>query len=97
MASERLPSPDPISIARHTAQMLVAYERETQDSKWGDQSGHPNLLWLAILMEEVGELAQAILYDKQDEISSELVQCAAVAHAWIEARVRKGTAEAPKD
>lgn len=91
------PTPNPLAIARHTTQMLVAYEREAQDFKWGDQSSHPDTLWLAILVEEVGELAKAILENKQDEISDELVQCAAVAHAWIEARVRNGVAHAPKE
>lgn len=75
---------------------LVAEERIRQDEKWGDQSGHNMLEWLSILMEEVGELAEAINetfliseYTKPeksgiDAIRKEAVQVAAVAVAIVE-------------
>lgn len=69
----------------------VCMEREHQHVRWGDQSGHPDAVWLDILTEEVGEVAQARLHDKfggehaGTEIV-ELVQVAAVALAWVEAR-----------
>jgi NTP pyrophosphatase (non-canonical NTP hydrolase) len=46
---------------------------------------HP--IWLAVLTEEVGEVANAIIeHDKTSaELRAELVQVAAVACAWIEA------------
>ena len=39
---------------------LVALERLNQDKKWGEQNHNPSE-WLAILVEEVGELSTAIL------------------------------------
>ena len=70
----------------------VMQERYRQDKKWGVQN-HSAEWWLAILMEEVGELAQAILethFDNGtdlggiDNIRKEAVQCAAVAIAMLE-------------
>jgi hypothetical protein len=73
----------------------IRTERIAQDLKWGEQN-HSMEWWLAILMEEVGELAQAVLethFDKNAEhltkggivnIRKEAVQCAAVAMAMIE-------------
>lgn len=40
---------------------------------------------LAVLTEEVGEVAKAILESKPDELRTELIQVAAVAAAWAEA------------
>lgn len=73
----------------------IITERMAQDAKWGEQN-HSMEWWLAILMEEVGELAQAILethFDKNPEhltkggivnIRREAVQSAAVTMAMIE-------------
>lgn len=70
-------------------------ERERQDAKWGVQN-HTSEWWLAILVEEVGELAQVILethFDNGpaaahlrglDKIRHEAVECAAVAKALVE-------------
>ena len=73
---------------------LVDGERKRQEDKWGEQN-HDDLFWLAILSEEVGEVAQALLQQKEGnktwcEIHEELVQVAAVALAWLEAFDRKG-------
>ena len=43
-------------------------ERLKQDAKWGPQHHNPEL-WLTILMEEVGEAAQAYLHDIEGEYS----------------------------
>lgn len=70
----------------------VLEERVRQDEKWGEQNHEPPV-WMAILMEEVGELAQAVLADKfgKDDHSShsgpmraEAIQIAAVATAFVE-------------
>ena len=73
----------------------VLAERIRQDSKWGLQN-HTEEWWLAILMEEVGELSQAILETHfnngpearlkggHENIRQEAVQIAAVAIALIE-------------
>lgn len=38
-------------------------KREEQQKQWGEQNWPPEV-WLAILTEEVGEYAQAVLHDK---------------------------------
>lgn len=74
----------------------VAGERIRQHEKWGVQR-HDFPVWLTVLMEEVGELAQATLLmrgvdekyayarrEKLREMRDEAVQVAAVAVAMIE-------------
>lgn len=63
----------------------IEEELNRQNAKWGDQSGHPMPVWYAILGEEVGEVAQAILEQKPDECLKELIQVAAVAMQMIQA------------
>ena len=58
----------------------VAAEMERQREKWGQQM-HTDRNWLAILTEEVGEVAKAIL--QQGDVKTEVVQCAAVALSWL--------------
>jgi len=67
----------------------VGDERLRQDLRWGQQN-HGDGLWLAILTEEVGETAEAMLDLSQTDIRAELVQVAAVAVAWIESIDRRG-------
>ena len=59
----------------------VLNERLAQENKWGEQN-HTDEIWLAILTEEIGEVAKAIL--EGTSITDELVQVAAVAVAWHE-------------
>ena len=69
----------------------IADERARQDEKWGDQSGHPYLLWNAILGEEVGEVSRVLLEDLDAKrLRAELVQVAAVAVAWVETIDKRG-------
>lgn len=73
-------------------------ERLRQDVKWGEQN-HSDLYWLGILVEEVGELSRRIIERKCDDLlrerkcddllREELVQCAAVAVAWLECLDRR--------
>ena len=80
----------------------VMDERTRQDKKWGEQN-HSDEKWLSVLVEEVGEAAQAInkLYvdpvreqstndtDKwQTNLENEVIEIAAVAIAWVECRRR---------
>lgn len=72
----------------------VAKERGRQNEKWGEQN-HMDPVWLAILSEEVGEAAQALLHNKfggdhAGTLRKELVQVAAVAVQWIECIDRHG-------
>lgn len=67
----------------------ILYERRQQDEKWGVQNHEP-VWWLAILMEEVGELSQEILEQhftdapNKADLKKELIQVAAVALAMLE-------------
>jgi len=71
----------------------IRIERERQDKKWGHQLHEP-AIWLAILSEEVGEMASAILCmeftgetkkkQRKKDYRNELIQIAAVAIAAIE-------------
>lgn len=66
----------------------VVAERVRQDSKWGEQNHNP-AEWLAVLTEEVGEVAQEVLRARFGgrgllAYRKELVQVAAVAVAMIE-------------
>lgn len=70
------------------AEALIRAERERQEAKWGEQN-HDDLKWLAILTEEVGELAQAILEGNASGIKVERIQVAAVAVAWMECADRR--------
>jgi hypothetical protein len=66
----------------------IEAERERQDKKWGPQN-HDDLYWLGILMEEVGEVAQHVIEDRDPYNNQELVEVAAVAVAWLEAIRRR--------
>jgi NTP pyrophosphatase (non-canonical NTP hydrolase) len=72
----------------------VMLERAAQDRKWGEQN-HPDLRWLAILVEEVGELAQALIDGRPADARRELVQVTAVGLAWLEAMERRAEQEGP--
>ena len=68
----------------------VLKERERQNAKWGWQR-HDYGTWLMILVEEVGEVAQAMQKQKgwgkdtdSDDLFTELIHVAAVATAIAE-------------
>ena len=81
----------------------IMAEGMKQDHKWGEQN-HDPAVWLAILTEEVGELAQAILADRFDSgrdeklhdshhvsMETEAIQVAAVAAHFVEYLSRRKT------
>lgn len=59
----------------------VKKRREKQNEKWGQ---HPLPFWLTILVEEVGEVSEAILAGNTEEVKDELLDVSAVAVAIIE-------------
>ncbi len=61
---------------------LIVAERQHQDEKW-PITDHPPEKWLTILVEEVGEVAKAIL-ENDPALVLELVQTAAVCVRWLE-------------
>lgn len=72
---------------------LIREERKKQFAKWGKQE-HDDFVWLTILIEEVGEVAEAILHDKfggshAGTTLTELIHVAAVAVQWLESMVKK--------
>lgn len=72
---------------------LIMEERARQDEirkgkPWERDNG--DLYWLGILVEEVGETAAEIIEGNDTKTGVELVQVAAVALAWLEARARRG-------
>jgi hypothetical protein len=77
---------------QHRAVSDVLKERWRQDAKWGEQNNDP-FTYLAVLSEEVGELAQAALHTKfgghaAEGLYTEAVHTAAVALAIVECLLR---------
>lgn len=73
----------------------LSEERQRQIKKFGSQMNVPDPIWLAILMEEVGELAQTIFeqyhhhgeeiaHNWRANMEMELEQVTAVGLAWLE-------------
>jgi NTP pyrophosphatase (non-canonical NTP hydrolase) len=58
-------------------------EREKQLDQWGDQR-HSSHTWVTILVEEIGEAAQAALKGQLENWRLEMIQIAAVAVAALE-------------
>lgn len=79
-------------MERDKAFRKIDAERRFQIDKWGGfkpgNVEHPETdprQKLAVLMEEVGEVAKAIIdHESEARVRSELVQVAAVAVAWLE-------------
>lgn len=78
------------SLPLPTAAVLydIASERERQNRLWSREPGiwaAPDGVKLAVLTEEVGEVARALLdRESPERLRAELVQVAAVATAWAE-------------
>jgi NTP pyrophosphatase (non-canonical NTP hydrolase) len=81
-------------MTRDDAYALIDAERTRQAEKWtpphdwgrGDCSSwevEPTTK-AAVLAEECGEVARAVLDNRPDDLRTELVQVAAVAVAWLE-------------
>ena len=72
------------SVEQKSVLRLVELERDSQDIKWGSPWSRPEVPWLAILTEEIGEVGTAIQNNDEKNLKNELVQVAAVAVAWLE-------------
>ncbi len=72
----------------------IREERDRQDLKWGEQNHH-DAIWMLIHLEELGEMATAILREifpkadsktrHTDSTKTEGTQAAAVLIGWLEA------------
>ena len=78
----------------------IVLERLRQDLKWGPVASIPKDRtpehWLAILMEEIGEVSEAVVElaageaDWEHSLETELIQSAAVIVSWLEWREING-------
>ena len=64
----------------------VIAERTRQNEKWGWPRDHSHGKWLAILMEEIGEVAKALLEGLEEDIKTEAIHSIAVLFAWLESK-----------
>lgn len=72
----------------------VMLERGRQDDKWGEQN-HNNFYWLGILIEEIGETAEALIEGNHKQMRKELTEACAVALAWLECLERNKQSNLP--
>ena len=84
-----------VAAVRRTPIILnIEEERERQDEKWGwpngGLAGQDPYKKLAILAEEFGEVANALLEEDYENMKVELVQVAAVCVAWLESCSERG-------
>ncbi len=61
----------------------IRNERVRQNEKWGKETKDSDP-WMAILTEEVGEVANATLGRSDWDLEAELIQVAAICVKWIE-------------
>ena len=74
-----------MKITKKAFNDLIQIERNAQDEKWGEQR-HSDEKWLAIILEELGEAAKAVLEKNEEGILEETVQVAALLQAWVTSR-----------
>jgi len=76
---------------------LVYDERMRQDAKWGIDRMMSNWSWMAVIVEEIGEVAEAMLKGELPNVRHELIHVAAVAVAWLEDIVAHGDERSDRD
>lgn len=84
-----------LSPTREPIYSDIDAERERQAAKWGGRHpwgvgdcsslGVADTVKAAVLAEECGEVARAVLDSDPESLRTELIQVAAVAVAWLEA------------
>lgn len=62
----------------------IITERQRQNDMWGNHHTLSSKDWLPVLIEEVGEVAEAMFSSSNNDLREELIQVAAVAAAWAE-------------
>ena len=73
-----------MSAYREQVTATVCQEMDRQAKKWGEDRGKPARVLILVLIEEVGEVARAVLEGKDGDLYKELIQVAAVASSWAE-------------
>lgn len=84
----------PLMEGREDIHNKLRKEEWDQYKKWGKQD-HSNLKWLAILIEEVGEIGKSLLEGK--DIGTEIIQTAAVCTTWFDCLLRFGDIKLEED
>lgn len=74
-----------MKITKEAFNNLIEIERNAQDAKWGEQR-HSDERWLAIALEELGEVAKADNEGNEVGLLEEIVQVAAVLQNWVTSR-----------
>ena len=83
-SDEYNPSPEWVD-GRESAFSEIREERRRQLMKWGLRGSEmDDATFLKVLVEEVGEVAKAMLEGKPDEMRTEIIQAAAVCAAKIQ-------------
>lgn len=65
---------------------LVLIERARQNEKWGWPRTHFDSKWFTIFIEEVGEIAKALLEGSEEDVKTESIHAIAVLFAWMESK-----------
>lgn len=68
--------------------LMMEEEMKRQDEKWGADREQPDYVWLLILVEEIGEVAKAILErmfrdGPISDVDMEVLQTTAVGMQWL--------------
>jgi NTP pyrophosphatase (non-canonical NTP hydrolase) len=68
--------------------LMIEEELKRQDEKWGADREQPDYVWLLILVEEIGEVAKAILErmfrdGPISDVDMEVLQTTAVGMQWL--------------
>ncbi len=74
-------------MTRVQALELVSLERDRQNKLWVREDcawDEVDTLKLTVLVEEVGEVARAVLEDDNENLRQELTEVAAVCISWLE-------------
>lgn len=61
----------------------IEQELERQNEKWGTDRDLNDRTWVTVLLEEVGEVAHAVLEHDLENLQDELVQVAAVCVSFL--------------
>lgn len=77
---------------RDSIYIAIGTERKRQDRKYS-WSGYSPSRRLAVLTEELGEVARAVQRGDENNLREELTQLAAAAVRWLEARALLGEME----
>lgn len=71
-------------ISQNEVLQQIIQERERQDRKWGTKFSNSAERWLAILAEEFGEVAMAVVERDYPQMKKELIETAAVCVKFLE-------------